>query len=52
MRTKVGDHIVASKNKKSVSKTQRFTKVFVWIMLIAMLGSGFITALYTLVTMN
>ncbi|MEK6189611.1 MAG: DUF4044 domain-containing protein [Carnobacterium alterfunditum] len=43
---------MATKNKKTASKTQRFTKAFVWIMLIAMLGSGFFSVLYTLVTMN
>ncbi|EDP68537.1 hypothetical protein CAT7_04704 [Carnobacterium sp. AT7] len=43
---------MATKDKKKVSKTQRFTKVFVWVMLIAILGSGFVTALYTLITMN
>ncbi|WP_156956027.1 DUF4044 domain-containing protein [Carnobacterium pleistocenium] len=49
---KVRDYLLAAKNKKRVSKTQRFTKAFVWIMLIAMLGSGFLSVLYTLITMN
>ncbi|WP_238526708.1 DUF4044 domain-containing protein [Carnobacterium sp. 17-4] len=49
---KVGDYLVATKNKKSVSKTQRFTKVFVWIMLIAMLSTAFLTLISTLITIN
>lgn len=49
---KVGDYLVSTKNKKSVSKTQRFTKVFVWIMLIAMLAAGFIPVLAKLITMS
>lgn len=34
--------------KKAPSKMERITKIVVWVMLIAMLGSGLLTVIYTL----
>ncbi|MGX7393947.1 DUF4044 domain-containing protein [Carnobacterium mobile] len=36
------------KDTKQISATKKWTKVFVWVMLVSMLGSGFISVIYTL----
>ncbi len=52
---KVGDNVMADKkntkqsNTKQVNTTKKLTKIFVWIMLFSMLGSGFISVILTLI---
>lgn len=47
---KVGDNLMADKNNtKQPNTTKKLTKIFVWIMLFSMLGSGFISVILTLI---